>query len=191
MSRHVCTSGWRSALNEGIWGLGDSSVDSVPASQTRSLEFGPQRPHRKPGRRQCVSRCAAQEADTGDPWDKLAKSAGSGSVRGPASGCEVEGYCQPLAYTRVCVHTCTIKYVRTRTNTYICKASHQNTNAIHSHLYKVSRGGGFLETANLWLLEARQRPRELRFEDEVSIWEVEDAPKEDGAYAQRYLRPRG
>jgi hypothetical protein len=36
-------------------------------------------------------------------------------------------------------------------------------------------------TVKLWLLEARQRPRELRFEeDEVSIWEVEDAEMHKG-----------
>jgi hypothetical protein len=78
------------------------------------------------------------------------------------------------------MHTCTFKHVRACTNTYIGNASHQNTNVIHSHLYKVSRGG-FLVTVKLWLLEARQRPRELRFEeDEVSIWEVEDAEMHKG-----------
>lgn len=40
----------------------------------------------------------------------------------------------------------------------------------------------------MWLLEARQRPRELGFEeDEVSIWEVVDALEVDGAYTQRHL----
>lgn len=40
----------------------------------------------------------------------------------------------------------------------------------------------------MWLLEARQRPRELGFEeDEVSVWEVVNALEVDGAYAQRHL----